>query len=117
MLFLTYLIHLNSFSLQFKNNSRPIYNGIGFPGVKEIMDKAEEAEKDEIIREVERRHKEKLDEVRVTVRLNLLCVDFSLRSYYLMTCTSHLQYVQEKKWEKYHCIKKFLEMFGIYFAF
>ena len=114
---LAYLIHLNSFSLQFKNNSRPIYNGIGFPGVKEIMDKAEEAKKDEIIREVERRHKEKLDEVRVTVRLNLLCVDFSLRSYYLMTCTSHVQYVQEKKWEKYHCIKKFLEMFGVYFAF
>ena len=50
-------------SLQILN--KPIaYDGTGFLGVKEILDQQDEAKKDEIMREMERRHKEKMDLVR-----------------------------------------------------
>ena len=44
-------------------NSPLVYDGNGFLGIKEIMDRADENKKDEIIKEMERRHKEKMDQV------------------------------------------------------
>ena len=50
-------------SLQILN--KPIASdGTGFLGLKEILDQQDEAKKDEIMREMERRHKEKMDLVR-----------------------------------------------------
>ena len=44
-------------------NSPLFYDGSGFLGVKEIMDQADANKKGEIIKEMERRHKEKIKQV------------------------------------------------------
>ena len=45
-------------------NSPLVYDGTGFLGVKEIMDQSDANKKDTAIKEMERRHKEKMEQVR-----------------------------------------------------
>ena len=48
-------------------NSPLFYDGTGFLGVKEIVDKADEQKKDEAIKEMDRRHNEKMEQVMMMV--------------------------------------------------